>query len=85
MSTKTFDSSEKKKITEIINQGIQVTDEINTLREGLNDTVKNLAEELDIKPSVLKKAIRTAYKANLDKNREEFEELETILTTAGRA
>jgi hypothetical protein len=83
--SRVFTSAEKHKITEIINQGVQVTIEINTLKEGLNDTVKNLAEELEIKPAVLKRAIRTAFKANLDKNREEFAELETILETAGRA
>jgi hypothetical protein len=39
---------------------------------------------MDIKPSVLNKVIRVAYKAELDKHRDEFSELEAILESIGR-
>ena len=39
---------------------------------------------MDIKPSVLNKAVRIAYKVEFAKAREEFDELETILSTVGR-
>ena len=52
---------EQERLKTIINEGIQVTQEISYLQEGLRDTVKAVAEELDIKPSVLNKAIRVAY------------------------
>jgi hypothetical protein len=58
--------------------------EAETLREGLRDTVKAIAEEMDIKPSVLNKAVRIAYKVEFAKTRDEFDELETILSTVGR-
>ena len=67
-----------------MSEGIQVTGEIETLREGLKDTVKAIAEEMDMKPASLNKAIRIAYKAEAGKNREEFEELEAILESVGR-
>ena len=44
-------------------EGVQVSQEIKDLREGLSDTVKAVAQELDMKTSVLNKAIRVAHKA----------------------
>ena len=61
-----------------------VLHEIDTLNEGLSDTVKAIAEELEVKPSVLKKAIRIAHKAEFGKSQQEQELLETILTAAGK-
>ena len=79
-----FDSEQKAKITQIINEGMGVMSEVDALNEGLNDTVKSIAEELQIKPSVLKKAIRIAHKASYTADKEDQEVLDEILTTAGR-
>ena len=58
-----FSGAEQAKLTQVINEGMQVMMEIETLTGGLNDTVKAIAEEMDIKPNVLKKAIRLAHKS----------------------
>ena len=79
-----FDQEQKTKIIQVVNEGMQVMHEVDTLNEGLTDTVKAVAEELDIKPSVLKKAIRLAHKASFTQEQEDHELLETILTTAGK-
>ena len=79
-----FDSTSKAKLTQIINEGMQVMSEVEALSAGLSDTVKAIAEELQIKPSVLKKAIRIAHKASYAAEKEDQELLEEILTTAGR-
>ena len=79
-----FDQEQKTKIIQVINEGMQVMHEVETLNEGLSDTVKAIAEELDIKPSVLKKAIRLAHKASFTQEQEDHELVETILTTAGK-
>lgn len=84
MDGRVFNPEEQAKITQIINEGMQVMTEVASLNEGLTDTVKAIAEELDIKPSVLKKAIRVAHKCELQKTQEEQELLETLLETAGR-
>jgi hypothetical protein len=63
---------------------MQVLHEIDTLNEGLSDTVKAIAEELEVKPSVLKKAIRVAHKASLTQTNQDNEELNTILETVGK-
>lgn len=83
-SGRVFNQDEKIKLTQLINQGLSTLNEIETLNCGLNDTVKAIAEELEIKPSVLKKAVRTAYKSTLTQTNEENEELNTILQTVGR-
>ena len=80
----TFSSNDVDKLKRLVQEGIHVTQEVDTLKEGLRDTVKAIAEEMGIKPSVLNKAIRIAYKAEMGKAREEFDELESILSSIGR-
>ncbi len=82
--SRTFNAEAKVKLTQIINEGISVLQEVETLNEGLNDTIKAIAEELEIKPSILKKAIKVAHKQRLNETNEENEELNTILETVGK-
>ena len=84
MDNKSFNGEQKIKLTQIINEGMQVMHEIDTLQGGLTDTIKAIAEELEIKPSVLKKAIRVAHKAEFGKTKQDQELLETILETVGK-
>jgi len=84
MSTRTFNNEAKIKLTQLINEGMAVMQEVETLNEGLSDTVKAIAEELEVKPSILKKAIKVAYKSRLGETNKENEELNTILETVGK-
>jgi hypothetical protein len=84
MDNKSFNGEQKIKLTQIINEGMQVMHEIDTLQGGLSDTIKAIAEELEIKPAVLKKAIRVAHKAEFGKTKQDQELLETILETVGK-
>jgi uncharacterized membrane protein YgcG len=84
MDTKTFNAEQKAKLTQIINEGMQVMHEVETLNGGLSDTIKAVAEELEIKPNVLKKAIRLAHKSEFGKEQQDHALLETILTTVGK-
>lgn len=43
MSDKTFTGEQKLKLTQIINEGMQVMHEIETLSGGLTDTIKAVA------------------------------------------
>jgi hypothetical protein len=79
-----FNGEQKLKLMQIITEGMQVTHEIETLTGGLNDTIKAVAEELEIKPGVLKKAIKIAHKAEFGKAKQDHELLETILETVGK-
>lgn len=80
----TFSGDQKIKLTQVINEGMQVLHEIDTLQGGLSDTIKAIAEELNIKTNVLKKAIKVAHKAEFGKTQKEQELLETILQTVGK-
>jgi hypothetical protein len=84
MSNRVFTADQTKKLETIINEGIQVTMEVETLTGGLNDTIKAVAEELEIKPGILKKAIRIAHKAEFGRTQDDHELLEQILTQVGK-
>jgi hypothetical protein len=83
-NNRTFNAAETAKLNQIINEGMQVTMEIETLTGGLNDTIKAVAEELDIKPNILKKAIKLAHKSVFGREQQDHELLEQILVTVGK-
>lgn len=80
----TFNGAQKIKLTQLVNEGVGVLQEIDTLNEGLNDTIKAVAEELNIKATVLKKAIKLAAKSEFGQAQRDHELLETILVTVGK-
>jgi transposase-like protein len=79
-----YNTEEQARLKHLIDEGAQVLTEMEALKGGLSDTVKSIAEELDIKPATLNKAIKVAYKNSLDDEREKFDELETILESIKR-
>ena len=81
---RTFNGEAKIKLTQLINEGMHVLHEIDTLNGGLNDTIKAIGEELEIKPSTLKKAIKIAHRASLGQTNKDHDELNTILETVGK-
>lgn len=81
---KGFTGEDIIRIKQLISEGCQVNQEIDDLKEGLRDTVKAIAEEIDVKPSQLNKAIRIAHKQNLHEERDALDEIEDILDAAGR-
>ena len=81
---RTFSQEEQARLKRLIEEGMQVTFEIETLKEGLRDTVKAISEEMELKPAVVNKAIKIAHKANFQEEYDKFDELETILETVGK-
>jgi transposase-like protein len=84
MSDRTYGAEEKAKLERLVNEGVTVLQEIEDLNAGLKDTVKAVAEELDIKPSMINKAIKIAQKGEWLKVADEFDDLETLVATVGR-
>jgi hypothetical protein len=84
MSDRMFTAEQKAKLNQLFNEGLRVLNEVETLTGGLNDTIKGVAEEMEIKPSVLKKAVKIAHKASLGETNKEHDDLNTILETVGR-
>ena len=82
---KTLNTEEQAKVQHVIESGIKVKQEEKDLSEGLRDTVKAVAEELEIKPALLTKAISVAFKESLEAEKQDIEELEELLAVAKKA
>jgi|TARA_B100002019_G_scaffold89088_1_gene77081 hypothetical protein len=81
---KVFNQEEVARLKKLIQEGDQVLHEVDALSTGLRETVKAIAEEMDIKPSILMKAVKIAHKAKFTDERNNFDELETILEVVGK-
>jgi transposase-like protein len=84
MSERTYGAEEKAKLERLVNEGVTVLQEIEDLNAGLKDTVKAVAEELDMKPSLINKAIKIAQKGDWARVYDEFDDLETLVVTVGK-
>ena len=79
----TFSGDQKIKLKQLMKEGMTVLHEIDTLTEGLNETIKAVAEECNIKPGILKKAIKIAHKAEFGQAQRDHSVLEQILEDTG--
>ena len=83
MSDTVYGQEEKAKLERLIREGITVQQEIEDLQGGLKETIKAVAEELNVKPSLINKAIRVAKNRDWGRHQDEFEDLETIVAITG--
>jgi hypothetical protein len=79
-----YSQDDMNRLKQLVKDGCSVMEEIEVLKEGLSDTVKAIAEELDIKAAQLNKAIKIAHKNSLDDEKDKLSEIEDILAAAGR-
>ena len=84
MAGRTYGPEEQAKLKRIIDEGANVLSEVEDLNSGLKDTVKAVAEELNIKPSLINKAIKIAQKGDWAAHAEAFDDLETLVVTVGK-
>lgn len=71
------------RLKEIVQKGRRVLGEIDDLKGGLNDTIKDVAEELEVKPAQLKKLINMVRNNKMNDFREANEELEELFKAGG--
>ena len=79
-----YGPEEKAKLERLINEGSNVLREVEDLNEGLKETVKAVAEELQIKPSIINRAIKIAHKGDFKSHDEDWQEIEAILDITKR-
>ena len=84
MSDRVYGPDEKQKLERLVNEGAQVMQEVEDLNTGLKDTVKAVAEELNIKPTLINKAIKIAQKGDWAAHADAFDDLETLVVTVGK-
>ena len=69
MSDRTYGAEEKAKLED--------------LQAGLKETVKAVAEELNVKPALINKAIKIAKNRDWSAHADAHEDLETLIATLG--
>ena len=90
MSIGVLSENDKIKLKDLINQGVQVTNDIKNLKEGLNELVAAISEEMEIAKPVLNKAIKVAAKMGENRDeladgRDELDAVEEILIVVGKS
>lgn len=78
-----FSPEQIAKLKKLVQEGVQVKREVDDLNTGLKETVASIAEELEIKPAVLNKAITKAFKGDFEKDQSDLEAVEEILEVTG--
>ena len=81
---RTYGPEEQAKLKRIIDEGSNVLQEVEDLNAGLKDTVKAVAEELEVKPALINKAIKIAHKGEWSKYSEAFDSLENLIIAVGK-
>lgn len=71
------------RLKQIIADGVQVLQECEDLKQGLSETVKAIAEELEVKPAQLNKLIKICQKGSMNDARDAMEELEELYKAGG--
>jgi transposase-like protein len=84
MTTRNFNPEERAKLKNLMTEAIGVMSEIEVLSGGLNDTISAIADEMQIKPGVLKKAVKMAQKQDFDKARDDLDLIESILNSTDK-
>jgi transposase-like protein len=84
MSGRSYGPEEKAKLERLISEGSTVLREVEDLTVGLKETVKAVAEELQIKPSIINRAIKIAHKGDWSAHNEDWAEIEAILDITKR-
>ena len=85
MSLDNLTQEDQRKLKDFMDSGVTIMQEIDDLRVGLKDAAKNLAEQWDVKPAVLTKAVSTAFKSTLEAQKEQMDDVEAVLQYTGRA
>jgi hypothetical protein len=83
LAHRTFTKDEQTKIQTLVKEGIKVKREVDSLNDGLNEAVREIAKQLDIKPKLLSGAIRAGHKEDLQTKKDEVSDVEEIMVIAG--
>lgn len=71
------------RLKKLVQDGVQVLQECEDLKEGLNDTVKAVAEELDVKPALVSRLIKDIQKNKVTDRKEDNEILDELFRISG--
>jgi signal transduction histidine kinase len=72
-----------QRLRQIVKDGVQVLQECEDLKQGLSETVKSVAEEMEVKPALINKLIKIRQKGKMNELRDDNEILEELYKAAG--
>lgn len=72
-----------QRLKQLVKDGVSILQECEDLKGGLKETVDAIAEELEVKPAVLNRLIKTIQKGDMNDRREDVETLEELYKAAG--
>ena len=71
------------RLKQLVKDGVQIMQECEDLKQGLSETVKAIAEELEVKPALVNRLIKDVQKNKMNDRREDHETLEELYKAAG--
>lgn len=71
------------RLKQLVKDGVQVMQECEDLKAGLNDTIKSVAAEMEVKPALVSKLIKDVQKNKMNDRRDDHEILEELYKAAG--
>ena len=83
---KTMKSTEEniRRLKQLVDDGVSILRECSDLKEGLNDTIKSVAEEMEIKPAIITKFIKDIHNNKTNDRRSDNEILEELHRITGK-
>lgn len=82
MSLEVLSAANKVKLKQFFDDGMQVMRDIQVMKDSLKDMSDALADELEVKPAELRRALRAKFKENIDEEREKLDRVEELLEAA---
>lgn len=70
------------RLRDLVHDGVRVMQDIEDLKVDLRDTIKDVAEQLDVKPTQLNRLIKMVQGNKMNDFREASEELEELYKAA---
>ena len=71
------------RLKQLVKDGVSILQECEDLKGGLNDTIKSVAEELEVKPAIINRLIKDVQKNKMNDRRDDHEVLEELYKAAG--
>ena len=71
------------RLKQLVKDGVSVLQECEDLKQGLSETIKSVAEEMEIKPSIITRMIKDVQKNKINDRRDDNEVMEELIRIAG--
>lgn len=78
-----LDSNDKLELKKFFEEGCQLLADCEELKSGLKESIKAYAEKLEVKPALISKALKIAYRRSLQDDNEAWDLVNHILEVTG--